>query len=81
LGGWFVVGGTSVATPLIAAVYALAENASSLDVAKSLYVHHSSLYDVVSGSNGKCVPKYLCTGQKGYDGPTGNGTPNGITAF
>ncbi|MDT4927158.1 MAG: hypothetical protein QOF92_25, partial [Pseudonocardiales bacterium] len=38
-------------------------------------------------SNGRCVHgrttsgAYLCTGVAGYDGPTGNGTPNGTGAF
>jgi subtilase family serine protease len=82
VGGWYVVGGTSVAAPLIASVYALAGNASSLKAARSLYVDpQKTLYDITSGSNGKCIPKYLCNGEKGYDGPTGNGTPNGTGAF
>ena len=34
-GGWFTVGGTSVATPLIAGVFALAGNASSQDAGKA----------------------------------------------
>ena len=33
------------------------------------------------GSNGSCGGSYLCTGKVGYDGPTGNGTPNGTGAF
>ena len=32
-------------------------------------------------SNGSCATAYLCTGTAGYDGPTGNGTPNGAGAF
>jgi len=36
---------------------------------------------VTSGSNGSCGGSYLCTGVAGYDGPTGNGTPNGSGAF
>jgi hypothetical protein len=35
----------------------------------------------VSGNNGTCSPDYLCTGEVGYDGPTGMGTPNGTAAF
>lgn len=79
--GWIEVGGTSVSSPLIAGVYALAENASSLDAAQSLYAPGASLWDVTLGSNGTCVRKYLCNARTGYDGPTGNGTPNGIAAF
>ncbi|HLY34764.1 MAG TPA: S53 family peptidase [Jatrophihabitantaceae bacterium] len=79
--GWGTVGGTSVAAPVIGAVYALAANASSLTYAQSTYTHASSLNDVTSGSNGSCSGSYLCTGGSGYDGPTGNGTPNGVGAF
>jgi subtilase family serine protease len=79
--GWIEVGGTSVGAPLIAGVYALAGNAASLDAAQSLYAPGASLWDVTSGSNGTCVRKYLCNARTGYDGPTGNGTPNGISAF
>ena len=48
------------------------------------------LTDITSGSNGSCTGRgrfvnpslaYLCTGEPGYDGPTGMGTPLGITAF
>jgi hypothetical protein len=46
-----------------------------------IYAHISNLFDVTSGSNGTCSPAYLCTGEAGYDGPTGWGTPNGTTAF
>ena len=79
--GWMVFGGTSVSAPIIASVYALANNASSQNYAQGMYTNASSLFDVISGSNGSCGGTYLCTGGTGYDGPTGNGTPNGITAF
>jgi Predicted protease len=79
--GWMVFGGTSVASPVIASVYALAGNASSVNAASSLYSNPSSLFDVTSGSNGSCGGSYLCTGTAGYDGPTGLGTPDGIAAF
>ncbi|MCL2550570.1 MAG: ricin-type beta-trefoil lectin domain protein [Actinomycetia bacterium] len=79
-GGWFVVGGTSVSSPIIASVFALA-GAPSAAAASVLYGHASSLNDVTSGSDGSCSPSYLCTGTAGYDGPTGLGTPNGLGAF
>ncbi|SEO87073.1 S53 family peptidase [Actinacidiphila rubida] len=79
-GGWFVVGGTSVSSPIIASVFALA-GAPSGAAASTLYAHSSSLNDVTSGSDGSCSPSYLCTGTAGYDGPTGLGTPNGLGAF
>lgn len=79
--GWLEFGGTSVASPIIASVYALAGNASSVTYGSYSYSHTSSLNDVTSGSNGSCGSSYLCTGKSGYDGPTGNGTPSGTGAF
>ncbi len=81
-GGWGVVGGTSVASPIIASVYALAANPpSGQPAASTLYANAGSLHDITSGSNGSCSPAYLCTAGAGYDGPTGLGTPNGTAAF
>jgi subtilase family serine protease len=79
--GWLIFGGTSVSTPVIASVYALAGNAASLTGAQSTYAPTASLFDVTSGSNGRCGGSYLCTAGPGYDGPTGNGTPNGVGSF
>jgi len=78
--GWFQVGGTSLAAPLIAAVYALAGNTSSVVFGSYPYRHHGSLHDVSSGSDGSCG-SYLCTAGPGYDGPTGLGSPNGTGSF
>ncbi len=80
--GWLVFGGTSVASPIIASVYALAGNAASVNYGSASYTSPTgSLFDVTLGSNGSCGGTYLCTGEVGYDGPTGNGTPNGSTGF
>jgi subtilase family serine protease len=83
--GWLVFGGTSVASPIIASVYALAGPAATVtqyhNSGSYPYSHTSSLFDVTSGSNGSCGGSYLCTGGPGYDGPTGLGTPNGVGAF
>ncbi len=94
--GWLVFGGTSASAPIIAGVYALAghgaDNASGLYGGGSIAFGspNLSLYDVTSGSNGSCAGHgrfvnsslaYLCTGKVGYDGPTGMGTPLGLTAF
>jgi subtilase family serine protease len=76
--GWMVFGGTSVAAPVVAGVYALAANAAA---PSSPYSQTSALFDVTSGSNGSCSTPYLCHGVTGYDGPTGLGTPNGVGAF
>ncbi len=82
VGGWVVVGGTSASAPQIAAVYALAGTpAAGTYPASYPYAHPSALNDVTSGSNGSCSPSYLCRAGAGYDGPTGLGTPNGVTAF
>jgi subtilase family serine protease len=77
--GWQIAGGTSIGAPAIAAVYALAGNGASN--ASTLYANASALFDITSGSNGHCTRSYLCTAQSGYDGPTGNGSPDGTGAF
>jgi len=80
--GWVEVGGTSASSPIIASVFALAGTPAAGTYPSSyIYQHTSSLYDVTSGSDGSCSPAYLCTGEIGYDGPTGWGTPDGTTAF
>ena len=78
---WLVFGGTSVAAPIIAGVYALAGNASSTVYGSFPYSNTRSLYDVTTGTNGRCRVRYLCAAGAGYDGPTGLGTPNGTGAF
>jgi hypothetical protein len=85
-GGWLEVGGTSVATPIIASAYALAGTpAAGTYPASYLYSHYAtdpSLFnDVTSGSDGSCSPAVLCTAGPGWDGPTGLGTPDGVTGL
>jgi subtilase family serine protease len=81
-GGWLEVGGTSASSPIIASVFALAGTPAAGTYPSSYpYSHTANLFDVTSGSNGSCSPAYLCTGEVGYDGPTGLGTPNGTAAF
>jgi hypothetical protein len=82
--GKIEVGGTSAATPIVTGVYALAGSPTKGTYpAEYPYLHQSHLFDVTSGANGRCEAnrKYLCHGVKGYDGPTGLGTPNGTGAF
>jgi len=74
--GWGVYGGTSVGAPIVAALYAIAGNATS--GASSAYQDQAAFFGVVSGNNGKCSPAYLCTGGAGYNGPGGVGTPDGV---
>jgi subtilase family serine protease len=77
---WTAYGGTSASAPIIASVYALADNAARIDGAY-LYSHASDLNDISGGSNGTCAISYLCNSHQGYDGLTGLGTPHGIGAF
>lgn len=131
---WEPIGGTSLSSPLIAAMWALAGGAGGVDYpALSLYGHfasaHGSFYDVTQGGNSWCnadancsadtsaeVPNvqnpnalffggttpvgtldcgfksntakpttvannHQCNAARGYDGPSGVGTPNGLTPF
>ncbi len=79
-GSYQQVGGTSEATPIIAAVFALSGNTRGFP-GQNLYSDAGKhTYDVTSGSNGSCGPP-LCDAGKGWDGPTGWGTPNGVAAF
>ncbi len=84
--GWFTVSGTSVASPINAAVFGLAGNASSRNAAQQMYQlskkkKKHAFHDITTGADGSCGGSYLCTAMKGYDGPTGWGTPNGIGAY
>ncbi len=83
-------GGTSVATQIISAVYALAGNASSQSGGMYLWKHHAGhVNDVTMGNNTDpaigsfCASsvKYICVARAGFDGPTGWGTPEGVEAF
>jgi subtilase family serine protease len=94
--GWLVFGGTSVSSPIVASVYALAGNASTV-TAQALY--GAGLNRVAEGSDvnpHRCGADYLCSANYSltgwtdalggeasgwYNGPTGNGTPNGLTGF
>jgi hypothetical protein len=113
--GWETVGGTSLASPLIAAMFALAGGAHGVKYpALTLYGHlgTSAVNDITVGGNGYCDgegapqcgdengPKYgvldcdypatsttpsagllACDAATGYDGPSGVGTPNGLSVF
>ena len=90
-GGWLTVAGTSVSSPLIAGVYALAGNAATIAPGYP-YAHAKSLFDITVGNNDPddqyyhsdgaiCGYDYLCVAKPGYDAPTGLGSPDGIGAF
>ncbi len=97
--GWMVFGGTSVASPIVASIFALAGNTTTFSAssssgystaAEAFYSKDTSgsypLTRVTYGSNGSCGT-YLCnaadglSAYNGYNGPTGMGTPNGISGF
>uniref|UniRef100_UPI00397AD2CD putative Ig domain-containing protein n=1 Tax=Amycolatopsis sp. lyj-23 TaxID=2789283 RepID=UPI00397AD2CD len=74
-------GGTSLATPIVAGIWALAGTPNAGDNAVTYpYAHQGNFYDVTSGSNGSCGT-VICTAGTGWDGPTGFGTPNGVTGL
>ncbi len=75
-GGGLVVGGTSLATPLTAAYYALVGHGAGDGSGEWDYTNAALLNDVVSGSNGSCGT-LICMAGPGYDGPTGNGSISG----
>ncbi len=79
--GWELVGGTSVASPIVAGVEALSTSAFRTEGPEAFYkASQGTFFDVAAGRNGYCAPpsedEGLCTAELGYDGPTGNGTPN-----
>ena len=78
--GQFVVfGGTSVSSPVIAGVYALAGNSEQLHFGEHSYQHLRDLFTVHDAMNDSC--RTACRESQGYNGSTGNGTPNGVGAF
>jgi subtilase family serine protease len=81
-GGWTELGGTSVSSPIIASVFALAGKPAKGTFPSSYpYAHTGDLYNITTGNDGTCTPAYLCHGEVGYNGPTGWGTPDGLGAF
>jgi hypothetical protein len=67
---WCTIGGTSVASPLIASVFALAGGANGAAYpAKTLYENEQkspgSLHDVAAGSSGECTKPFSETGLSG----------------
>jgi Subtilase family len=87
-GGWVQVAGTSAAAPIVAGVYGLAGNAAKIKPGYE-YAHTRSLFDITEGNNdwwaqaggAACGYDYLCVAKKGYDAPSGLGTPDGTGAF
>jgi hypothetical protein len=76
-GGWLLMGGTSLATPLIAAFEAVTGVNGA--TARWAYADSGTLNDPTTGSSGNCAAAiaYICTAGIGYDGPTGIGSISG----
>jgi len=77
IGGWWQYGGTSLATPLIAAFEAV----TGVDgtTPQWAYTDSSLLNDPATGSSGSCPSNilYICDARPGFDGPTGIGSISG----
>ena len=70
VGHWCTIGGTSLASPLIASVFALAGGANGVEYpAKTLYENEvrapESLHDITLGSNGECTKPFTEAGLSG----------------
>jgi hypothetical protein len=76
-GSWEQVGGTSLATPLVAAYEAITGVDGSTP--KWAYDDSAMLNDPATGSSGDCDAAilYICNAGPGYDGPTGVGSISG----
>jgi hypothetical protein len=47
-----------------------------------IWAHHAgAVNDITSGSTGSCDPSRWCTARRGWDGPSGWGTPKGLGAL
>jgi hypothetical protein len=89
-GGWIQVDGTSISSPLVAGMVALAGNSTKQTGGENLWKlskkkQKKDIYPVTEGSSGSCGGTYLCTaGTKQFgifSGPTGWGTPHGVGAL
>ncbi|MFG1606730.1 carboxypeptidase regulatory-like domain-containing protein [Actinoplanes sp. NPDC049265] len=79
--GWAQVGGTSLSAPLVAAMYALAGQPTPGTYPNRYpYANGRGLADITEGVNGTCGD-VLCEAGPGWDGPTGLGAPQGVSAL
>ena len=78
---WGTSGGTSQSAVFIAAVYAMAGDIHG-QANLIPYERRRQLFDVTTGFSGRgCKPTLMCKAKRGWDGPTGLGTPNGLGGF
>jgi subtilase family serine protease len=84
---WISVGGTSASSPFIGGLYARGGHTSQVMGPNTLYAAAKGAFaDVTLGQNAPphgCAASApaLCVSAKGWDGPTGIGTPNGLAGF
>ncbi|HET9721842.1 MAG TPA: hypothetical protein VFP32_02320 [Candidatus Saccharimonadales bacterium] len=81
---WYQVGGTSLATPIIASIFALTGGVPSGTVASTVpYTRFSgtNFHDVTTGSDCVGANTTHCNAAIGFDTPSGLGTPNGLNGF
>ncbi len=83
-GPWYVADGTSLSAPVIGAVIGLAGSAGANE-AQMLYARELSdpfaFHDILTGENSGVCRAAICMAGRGWDAPTGLGTPNGLEAF
>ena len=73
--GWWIFGGTSLATPIMSAFYAMQGGYGGSTLAgQYAWASTTPYYPVTSGSNGTCSPSIMCNAGTGWDGPTGLGS-------
>lgn len=79
-GAWSVSGGTSLSAPIIAGMFALANNLpTTMPASQMLYVNYAAnpaaFFDITTGTN--CITGVTahCTAGVGYDAPSGLGVP------
>lgn len=78
---WQMIGGTSLATPLVTAMYAIAGGAGgNVSPPEFPYEHDLLLNNILDDSNGNCGAP-LCDAGQGWNGPTGLGTPRSLSAL
>lgn len=81
---WYQYGGTSLSSPLIAAIFALSGGVTSGTTASSVPYSSftsSNSHDITSGNDCTAGNTTHCTAAVGFDTPSGLGSPNGVNGF
>jgi hypothetical protein len=78
---WYVLYGTSLSAPIVSGAFGLAGNGWSVYYPSQFaYQRPNAFRDVSAGTNGFCGTS-MCEATRGYDGPTGLGSPYGLGGF